>query len=76
MDEYTCFITDSIVSIIVLSLLKQGITIDILGNNFATGSMNAYETSIGLNQFKPGFYIIRSADNKGNQYVAKFLVEE
>jgi hypothetical protein len=31
MDEYTCFMTDSIVSIIVLSLLKQGITIDILG---------------------------------------------
>lgn len=49
---------------------------DILGNNIATGSMNAYETSIGLNQFKPGFYVIRSADNKGNQYVAKFLVEE
>lgn len=48
---------------------------DILGNQISTGSMSSYETNIDLTQFKPGFYIISSADNKGNQYVAKFLVE-
>ncbi|MCF8253781.1 MAG: T9SS type A sorting domain-containing protein [Bacteroidia bacterium] len=48
---------------------------DILGNSVQTGKLDAYQTNIDLTGIQPGFYLLNAIDVKGNQFVAKFLVE-
>jgi hypothetical protein len=48
---------------------------DILGHSVQTGKLDAYQTKIDLSGVQPGFYLLNAIDVKGNQFVAKFLVE-
>ncbi len=50
--------------------------VDLMGQIHLVGEMQGYETQISTLSLSQGLYVLQCVDELGNQYVAKFLVQE